>query len=91
MQDGKQFKAVYVGENDTLPISDTAAYYLSLSDELSDARERMRVLEQLCKASLHLLKGADIIYDPRGDTGPTHWLSTRDQLVEMLEVVVDGR
>ena len=42
-------------------------------------------LRQLCLASEHLLRGAESIYDPRGDTGPTHWLQTRDKLLRELE------
>lgn len=48
------------------------------------AVERNQLLQQLCLASYHLLKGADAIYDPRGDTGPTHWLKTRDQLLDAI-------
>lgn len=45
-------------------------------------------LRKLCEASLYLLKGSDSIYDSRGDTGPTHWLKTRDELIEQIENVI---
>jgi len=58
---------------------DTASELVGL---LIDEIERLR---QLCLASEHLLRGAESIYDPRGDTGPTHWLQTRDKLLRELE------
>jgi hypothetical protein len=58
------------------------------SDECESQRAKdkaeLEQLRKLCKASYHLLMGSNAIYDPRGDTGPTHWLETRDKLLNLL-------
>lgn len=44
----------------------------------------------MLRAAMHLFLGSDAIYDPRGDTGPTHWLQTRDRwIAEARKVVRD--
>lgn len=43
--------------------------------------ERLRAL---MKASYYLLRGSHAVYDPRGDTGPIHWLTTCDSLIAEL-------
>ena len=54
-------------------------------------KQREGVIERLKKltlASYHLLMGSNSIYDPRRDTGPTHWLVTRDSLITELRKAV---
>ena len=64
------------------------SHVIRLREENAKLRESLAVAERLCLASSHLLKGAESIYDPRGDVGPTHWMGTCDKLIAELDRVV---
>ena len=65
-------------------------YVHDLEEQVKRQQAEIERLRQLCKASYHLFMGSDVIYDPRGDTGPTHWLQTRDDLLPHLKAAVDA-